>query len=56
MTHGMYEGLKQLGQGPGMIIAMGLAIASIWVFLMSITNILTVFYYSNDIEMLLRYH
>ncbi len=36
-----------------MIIAMGLAIASIWVFLMSITNILTVFYYSNDIEMLL---
>ncbi|WP_267414142.1 ABC transporter permease [Bacillus sp. GC_Bacil_1] len=53
MTHGMYEGLKQLGQGPGMIIAMGLAIASIWVFLMSITNILTVFYYSNDIEMLL---
>ena len=32
---------------------MGLAIASIWVFLMSITNILTVFYYSNDIEMLL---
>ncbi|WP_439873570.1 putative ABC transporter permease subunit [Bacillus mycoides] len=53
MTHGMYEGLKQLGQEPGMIIAMGLAIASIWVFLMSITNILTVFYYSNDIEMLL---
>lgn len=53
MTHGMYEGMKQLGQGPGMIIAMGLAIASIWVFLMSITNILTVFYYSNDIEMLL---
>ena len=40
-------------QDPGMIIAMGLAIASIWVFLMSITNILTVFYYSNDIEMLL---
>ena len=31
-----------LGQDPGMIIAMGLAIASIWVFLMSITNILTV--------------
>ncbi|MDM5194398.1 ABC transporter permease [Bacillus hominis] len=53
MTHGMYEGMKQLGQEPGMIIAMGLAIASIWVFLMSITNILTVFYYSNDIEMLL---
>ncbi|NSL67479.1 putative ABC transporter permease subunit [Bacillus toyonensis] len=53
MTHGMYEGMKQLGQDPGMIIAMGLAIASIWVFLMSITNILTVFYYSNDIEMLL---
>ncbi|MDT3496811.1 ABC transporter permease [Bacillus toyonensis] len=53
MTHGMYEGLKQLRQEPGMIIAMGLAIASIWVFLMSITNILTVFYYSNDIEMLL---
>ncbi|WP_226603796.1 putative ABC transporter permease subunit [Bacillus cereus] len=53
MTHGMYEGLKQLGQEPGMIIAMGLAIASIWVFLISITNILTVFYYSNDIEMLL---
>ncbi|EEL87050.1 ABC transporter, permease [Bacillus cereus AH1272] len=49
----MYEGMKQLGQDPGMIIAMGLAIASIWVFLMSITNILTVFYYSNDIEMLL---
>ncbi|HFJ9284888.1 TPA: ABC transporter permease [Bacillus toyonensis] len=53
MTHGMYEGMKQLGQDPGMIIAMGIAIASIWVFLMSITNILTVFYYSNDIEMLL---
>ncbi|WIG39958.1 putative ABC transporter permease subunit [Bacillus toyonensis] len=53
MTHGMYEGMKQLGQDPGMIIAMGLAIASIWVFLISITNILTVFYYSNDIEMLL---
>ncbi|MGK0534448.1 putative ABC transporter permease subunit [Bacillus sp. 'calajunan'] len=53
MTHGMYEGMKHLGQDPGMIIAMGLAIASIWVFLMSITNILTVFYYSNDIEMLL---
>ncbi|OTW84632.1 ABC transporter permease [Bacillus thuringiensis serovar cameroun] len=53
MTHGMYEGMKQLVQDPGMIIAMGLAIASIWVFLMSITNILTVFYYSNDIEMLL---
>jgi len=53
ITHGMYEGMKHLGQDPGMIIAMGLAIASIWVFLMSITNILTVFYYSNDIEMLL---
>ncbi|CAH2464693.1 MULTISPECIES: putative ABC transporter permease subunit [Bacillus] len=53
MTHGIYEGMKQIGQEPGIIIAMGLAIASIWVFLMSITNILTVFYYSNDIEMLL---
>ena len=53
MTHAMYEGMKHLGQDPGMIIAMGLAIASIWVFLMSITNILTVFYYSNDIEVLL---
>lgn len=53
ITHAMYEGMKHLGQDPGMIIAMGLAIASIWVFLMSITNILTVFYYSNDIEMLL---
>lgn len=53
ITHAMYEGMIHLGQDPGMIIAMGLAIASIWVFLMSITNILTVFYYSNDIEMLL---
>ncbi|WP_264447206.1 putative ABC transporter permease subunit [Bacillus cereus] len=53
MTHGMYEGMKHIGQEPGIIIAIGLAIASIWVFLMSITNILTVFYYSNDIEMLL---
>ncbi|PEX84457.1 putative ABC transporter permease subunit [Bacillus cereus] len=53
LTHAMYEGMIHLGQDPGMIIAMGLAIASIWVFLMSITNILTVFYYSNDIEMLL---
>nr|WP_088327734.1 ABC transporter permease [Bacillus cereus] len=53
ITHGMYEGMIHLGQDPGMIVAMGLAIASIWVFLMSITNILTVFYYSNDIEMLL---
>ncbi|EJS70306.1 ABC transporter permease [Bacillus cereus] len=53
LTHVMYEGMIHLGQDPGMIIAMGLAIASIWVFLMSITNILTVFYYSNDIEMLL---
>ena len=24
MTHGMYEGMKQLGQDPGMIIAMDL--------------------------------
>ena len=53
IMHAMYEGMIHLGQDPGMIIAMGLAIASIWVFLMSITNILTVFYYSNDIEMLL---
>ncbi|MDM5234946.1 ABC transporter permease [Bacillus cereus] len=53
MTHGMYEGMIHLGQNPAIIIAMGLAIASIWVFLMSIMNILTVFYYSNDVEMLL---
>lgn len=36
-----------------MIIVMGFVIVSIWVFLMSIMNILIVFYYSNDIEMLL---
>ncbi|MGE7852313.1 putative ABC transporter permease subunit [Bacillus paramycoides] len=53
MTHGIYEGMIHLGQNPGIVIAMGLAVASIWVFLMSIMNILTVFYYSNDVEMLL---
>lgn len=53
MTHGIYEGMIHLGQDPGIVIAMGLAVASIWVFLMSIMNILTVFYYSNDVEMLL---
>ena len=31
ITHAMYEGMIHLGQD-GMIIAMGLAIASIWVF------------------------
>ncbi|MFD3449825.1 hypothetical protein ACFDTO_35200 [Microbacteriaceae bacterium 4G12] len=49
---GMYEGLKQIGQ-QGVLLGMGLMIVSIWVFLTSITSILTVFYYEDDIENLL---
>ena len=52
LANGMYLGLKQVGQ-ENLLIGMGLAIASIWVFVVSITTILTVFYYSDDVEMLL---
>jgi ABC-2 type transport system permease protein len=52
IAYGMYEVLAQSGQ-QGVLLGMGLAVASIWVFLMSITSILTVFYYEDDIENLL---
>ncbi|PDY44200.1 putative ABC transporter permease subunit [Bacillus pseudomycoides] len=52
LTYGMYVGMKSIGQETS-IIGMGLAVASIWVFVISITNILTVFYYNNDVETLL---
>lgn len=52
LTYVMYAGMKSIGQETS-IIGMGLAVASIWVFVMSITSILTVFYYNNDVEMLL---
>ncbi|WP_459502337.1 putative ABC transporter permease subunit [Bacillus sp. C1] len=52
LTYGMYAGMKAIGQETS-IIGMGLAVASIWVFVISITNILTVFYYNNDVETLL---
>lgn len=52
LTLGMYNGLKPIGQ-ESTIIGMGLAVGSIWVFVISITTILTVFYYSDDVETLL---
>ncbi|WP_144561567.1 putative ABC transporter permease subunit [Bacillus mycoides] len=52
MTYGMYAAMESIGQEKS-IIGMGLAVASIWVFVISITNILTVFYYNNDVETLL---
>ncbi|MCI0765478.1 ABC transporter permease [Bacillus sp. TL12] len=52
ITYGMYAGMESIGQETS-IIGMGLAVASIWVFVISITNILTVFYYNNDVETLL---
>lgn len=52
LAYGMYGGLKQVGQ-ENLLIGMGLAIGSIWVFVVSITTILTVFYYNDDVEMLL---
>ncbi|MDM5189055.1 ABC transporter permease [Bacillus sp. DX4.1] len=52
LTLGMYNGLKPIGQ-ESIIIGMGLAVGSIWVFVISITTILTVFYYSDDVETLL---
>lgn len=52
MTYGMYTAMESIGQERS-IIGMGLAVASIWVFVISITNILTVFYYNNDVETLL---
>ncbi|WP_416825849.1 putative ABC transporter permease subunit [Ectobacillus polymachus] len=52
LTNGMYGVLKQVGQ-ENLLIGMGLAVGSIWVFMFSITTILTVFYYSDDVEMLL---
>lgn len=52
LVNGMYGVLKQFGQ-ENLLIGMGLAVGSIWVFLFSITTILTVFYYSDDVEMLL---
>ncbi|WJE50863.1 ABC transporter permease [Bacillus cereus] len=52
LTYGMYAAMASIGQETS-IIGMGLAVASIWVFVISITNILTVFYYNNDVETLL---
>lgn len=52
LANGMYGVLKQFGQ-ENLLIGMGLAVGSIWVFVFSITTILTVFYYSDDVEMLL---
>ncbi|WP_242222482.1 putative ABC transporter permease subunit [Bacillus cereus group sp. BfR-BA-01380] len=52
LANGVYGVLKQVNQ-ENVLLGMGLAIGSIWVFVFSITTILTVFYYSNDVEMLL---
>ncbi|MEH6850983.1 putative ABC transporter permease subunit, partial [Bacillus pseudomycoides] len=52
LANGMYVVLKQFNQ-ENLLLGMGLAVGSIWVFLLSITTILTVFYYSDDVEMLL---
>ncbi|MDC2864114.1 putative ABC transporter permease subunit [Bacillus sp. BP-3] len=52
LANGMYGVLKQVNQ-ENVLLGMGLAIGSIWIFVFSITTILTVFYYSNDVEMLL---
>ncbi len=52
LTYGMYVQMKAFGQET-LSLGMGLAVASIWVFVISITNILTVFYYNNDVETLL---
>ncbi|PEA54744.1 ABC transporter permease [Bacillus pseudomycoides] len=52
LANGMYNVFKQFGQ-ENLLLGMGLAVGSIWVFVFSITTILTVFYYSDDVEMLL---
>ncbi|EOW9528534.1 ABC transporter permease [Bacillus cytotoxicus] len=52
LTYGMYVQMKAFEQET-LLLGMGLAVASIWVFVISITNILTVFYYNNDVETLL---
>lgn len=52
IAHVTYLGLEKLGHTQ-LLLAMGLAVGSIWVFMVSITTILTVFYYNQDVEMLL---
>ncbi|HDX9579254.1 TPA: ABC transporter permease [Bacillus pseudomycoides] len=52
LANGMYSVLKQVDQ-ENLLLGMGLALGSIWVFVFSITTILTVFYYNDDVEMLL---
>ncbi|WP_369903247.1 ABC transporter permease [Bacillus manliponensis] len=52
IAHSMYIGFEKFGHEQ-LLLAMGLAVGSVWVFMISITTILTVFYYNQDVEMLL---
>ncbi|MDG4656984.1 ABC transporter permease [Ectobacillus antri] len=52
MSYGVYGVFAQYGQQKA-LLGIGLAVASIWVFLTSVTSVLTVFYYEDDIENLL---
>jgi len=49
---GLYDGLVQVGQESA-ILGLGLAFVSLAIFLLGIAYILTVFYYSQDVEHLL---
>lgn len=49
---GLFDGLKLIGQ-EGALLAFGLALSSLGIFVLGIVYVVTVFYYSQDVEHLL---